>query len=343
MLNYDLNKNSTKKRKVEFAQQLMEIQDQIDFKMSSRGWCYFFENMRVINKDQFKTIEKIINDCRKLGFIPVDFVAEDEGRAFSGIEIPKTESPISYMGRYIKAVLECEKYYTPDWWEDEEYYIQMVVEKIDLKTLFEPVCKKYHIPIATSKGWASIFQRADYARRFKEAEEKGLKTVLLYCGDFDPVGLKISDILRKNLADVENCIWSDNQDGYDPQHLIIERFGLNYDFIIEHNLSWIENLITSGSKDLSDPEHRHYNREYVQKYIKQYGVRKCEANAIVIIPDKARELCENAIIRYFGPDALKRFEEKKSNVESILNDFRDENDINSAMLDILRLIEDQRN
>ncbi|GAH62519.1 unnamed protein product, partial [marine sediment metagenome] len=68
----------------------------------------------------------------------------------------------------LEFALNAGDYYTPDWWEGEQYYIQMLVEKIDLKTLFEPMCRKFHIPIATGSGWQSMRQRAEYGRRFKE-------------------------------------------------------------------------------------------------------------------------------------------------------------------------------
>src|SRR5690606_38765788 len=103
--------------------------------------------------------------------------------------------------------------------------------KVDLVTLFSPVCKKYKIPIANSKGWSSMLQRAEYARRFQEARDKGLKCVLLYCGDHDPDGLRIGEFLRKNLQDLNDIKWEDGEIGYDAKDLIIDRFGLNYDFI----------------------------------------------------------------------------------------------------------------
>jgi hypothetical protein len=67
--------------------------------------------------------------------------------------------------------------YTPDWWADERYYVQMLVEKVDLKSLFVEVCGLYHIPIATSSGWSDINQRAEIAKRFLEAKAQGLKCV----------------------------------------------------------------------------------------------------------------------------------------------------------------------
>ena len=85
----------------------------------------------------------------------------------------------------------------------------MVVEKVDLISLFQPVCRDYKIPIANSKGWSSMLQRAEYARRFKEARDNGLQCVLLYCGDHDPDGLRIGEFLRKNLEDLNEITWGD--------------------------------------------------------------------------------------------------------------------------------------
>ena len=101
--------------------------------------------------------------------------------------------------------------------------------------------------IANAKGWSSILQRAEYSRRFKEAEEMGLKCVLIYCGDHDPDGLRISDTIRKNLEQIQEVQWKDGTEGYDPSNLIIDRIGLNFDFIQSNGYTWIE--ITS-SQDL---------------------------------------------------------------------------------------------
>ena len=310
--------------------------------MSSRGWCYQLENLGLIDKSQFDYVESVINECRRRGYLPVDFVAEEEARGFSCLEYPSTESPAEYMKSYLEAVLRCEEWYTPDWWEGEEYYIQMLVEKIDLKTLFEPVCRRYHVPIATSKGWSSILQRAEMARRFKEAEAKGLRCVLLYCGDHDPDGLRISEFLRKNLEELRGIRWSDGAEGYDPSSLIIDRFGLNYDFIVENNLTWIDNLITGSGKDLADPSHPNHNLPYVQEYIKRYGPRKVEANAIVVVPDRARELCRRAIERYLGPDALERFARRREAVREAFRRVRREAGLEEAVRRVLELVEARR-
>ncbi len=325
----------------EFIKQVKEIQALVVKPMSARGWGYFLEGENVITKSEIDLVEGLINDCRKSGLLPIDFTAEEEGRQFSGIEEPTERTPIEYMKGYLEAVLNCEEWYTPDWWIGEKYYIQIIVEKIDLKYLFEDVCKEYHIPIATAKGWSSLRQRAEYAERFKDAEEKrGLKCVLLYCGDHDPDGLRISQFLRSNLNDLKDIVWSNGKGGYNPQNLIIDRFGLNYDFIVANGLVWIENLITGSKKNLADPNHKNYNMEYLQKYLSRYGVRKVEANAILKNRDAGIQLCRNTIEKYLGSDALSRFERKREDIRTKVREFRDDTNLTEHIEAAINIIDE---
>ena len=327
----------------EFANQLKEIDKQIGFKISARGWCYTLEGYNLITKAQFDVVENLINDgCRRNGMLPIDFVAEEEARKFSGVEEPDTVSPAMYMREYLDLALVAENYYTPDWWEGEQYYIQMVVEKIDLKTLFEPVCRKFHIPIATSRGWSSMLQRAEYARRFKKAEEeKGLLCILLYCGDHDPDGLRIDEFLRKNLEDLIDIEWADGMLGYDPERLKIKRFGLNYDFITANKLTWIENLITARGNNLADPSHKNFHLPYVQDYLKKYGPRKCEANALVIKSEEGRKLCRQTVEKYLGDDAAARFRKRREKVSRTLEEFRERTGLNESIREAIAIIEEE--
>lgn len=313
----------------------------VPFELSARGWGYQLEDAGLITKAEFDYVENLINKCRKKGFLPLDFIAEEEGRKFSGVETPDTETPIEFMKGYLEAVLDCDDYYTPDWWDGEEYYIQMLVEKIDLKTLFEPICREYHIAIATSKGWSSMLQRGEYAKRFMKAEKKGLKCVLEYCGDHDPDGLRISDFLRENLYDLQEIVWKDGTPGYDPTNLEIHRFGLDYDFIKKNNLTWIDNLITGSGKNLASPSHKNYHMPYVQNYLKQFGIRKCEANALVVRPDAARQLCRNAIEHWLGGNAINRFKRKRDAVHKQLEEMREKTGLKEAVAEALDAIEAQ--
>ena len=321
-----------------FADQLKTIQEQIGFKVSARGWCYQLEQFGLITKAGFDRVETLINGCRSKGYLSIDFTAEEEARKFSGVEYPQTLSPLEFIKRFLEDTLRAEDFYTPDWWDGEEYYIQMVVEKIDLKTLFEPVCRIYHIPIATAKGWSSMLQRAEYAKRFQEAEDNGLQCVLLYCGDHDPDGLRISDFLRKNLHDLSCILWEDGVGGYDPSGLEINRFGLNLDFIENNNLTWIDNLITSSKKNLASPSHPNFHMSYVQDYLRDIGERKCEANALVVIPAQARQLCKEVIEHYLGGDATDRFTKRWQAISDEMGQLRDKTGVKVAVENAIKEI-----
>ena len=285
-----------------FIDLMLEINERVGFKMSSRGWCYALEEYG-LGKGEFDTAQKVINDCRKNGLLPNGFIAEDTARSFNCIEREVDETSPEEEAQYIidqtyRAYLN---YYPISFWAGQPYYIQMLVEKIDLKSLFEPICRRYAIPIASARGWSAIRQRKELVKRFKDCEARGQTPVLLYAGDHDPVGLRISDFLKSHLQEIYRAT------GWLPTNLIIDRFGLNYDFIMDNNLSWIPNLETGRKgkiNDLSDPRHRDHHLPYVQDYLRQFGPKKVEANAIVVAPEMGRKLVEETIGKYIDPDDL---------------------------------------
>lgn len=330
-----------------FAERLIEIDTSTGFKVSSRGWCYQLEGLHLATKNEFNRVQRLINECRKNGLLPIDFVAEEEARTFHNIILPDTDTPKEYIKSWIESTLDCKDLYTPDYWDGEKYYIQMLVEKVDLVTLFRPVCNKYFIPIATSKGWSSILQRAEIAERFQEMEETGHTPVLLYCGDFDPAGIGISDFLMKNFIDIQEGT------GWYPDNLIIDRFGLNYDFIIEAGLSLINNLETAGGyiakiqrgaiiqgKTNNGRLHPDFNKPSTQEYLHKYGVVKCEANALVTNPKAGRRLCADAIEKYLGNTVFDRFDEKKQAVIDRFEDTEAGLGITEPLIHALEMISD---
>jgi hypothetical protein len=132
---------------------------------------------------------------------------------------------------------------------------------------------------------------------------------LLQCGDHDPGGLQISNFLRSNMEDLSNAV------GWGPDNLIIERLGLNADFIRRHRLTWIDNLETSSGGRLDDPKHPDHFKPYVQDYLKRFGARKVEANALVVRPEAGRNLCLESILRHVPADAVERYDRKLASTQ----------------------------
>lgn len=280
-----------------FCKAIIEIDRTLDFKIGARGWCYILEE-HGIAKGDFDTAQNLISECRKTGELPLDIVAEDDAREFANLEVLSDTTPEAEALAILEYTKTAHQNYCPvSFWDFQTCYVEMLVEKIDLKSLFRGICATYHIPLANGRGNADINSRARMMRRFARWEREGKQPVLLYAGDHDPAGLRISDFLRRNLEDLSQAV------GWRPDNLIIDRFGLNADFIREHGLTWIDNLETGSGARLDDPRHADHRKSYVQGYLAEFGARKVEANALVTRPEAGRELCLAAIRRYVDTGA----------------------------------------
>ena len=304
---------------LQFAADLQEIAKTVGFKISARGWCYHLEGENLIDKSQFDLSEALINKMRKDGTLPIDFTSVDASRSATGIptlDYSNSTVELSYQREQVEDFIRHR--YTPHLLCDTtKTYIELAVEKKDLVSLYAPTCKRYQIPVSNFKGWSDINSRAKLVKRCYDKHKKGYRVVVLYCGDFDPAGINISDAFRKNLRDLEHAL------GIDTAFMGFERFGLNHNYIIENDLVWTDNLMTGSGKDLAKQSHPDHKKPYVQDYLKKYGSRKVEANALLKQTDKARELLLNAIYNHISNEDVEAYE--KSLLEprrKLLEEFR---------------------
>ena len=136
----------------------------MDFAVGSRGWCYILER-HGLRKGDFDAAQNLITECRKRGALPLDICAEDFARETVGIErldssdIPnEVQSWVDYLRDH------AHKRYTPtSFWDGLDVYVEVAAEKLDLRSLFEPVCAEFHVPITNLKGWSHSMPRRDDA------------------------------------------------------------------------------------------------------------------------------------------------------------------------------------
>jgi hypothetical protein len=289
-----------------FCDEILEIRSRLDFEVSSRGWCYLLEE-HGLSKGDFDVAQQLIAECRRQRLLPMDIVAEDGARSFDNLEQIDHLGPEGEARSIVSTVRWLPDRYTPfSFWDDQDVYLEALVEKIDLKSLFKPVCSGFYVPIANARGWSDLNTRWAMLERIRRRAAEGKHCIVLYCGDFDPAGLNISNALRQNFAELlTHAEWLELM-----PLLTIDRFGLNYDFIEAQGLTWIDNLETGSGRSLADPRHKDHKQAYVQDYLKRFGVRKVEANALVVRPDAGRELCRQAILKYLPEDAPEKYRER---------------------------------
>lgn len=326
-----------------FVAFLKKTDKEIGFPISTRGWGYIFEGKGTVTKKQIDEINWVMNMLRKEGLIPAGFIEKDVGRVFFNrdryVDYPTPEEYLADQLKWIKEKFH-KTYECISFWEHQDYYIQMVVEKIDLRTLFLPTAKKYHIPIANAKGWEDISMREDMASWFKYWEIMGKKLVLLYCGDLDIAGYRMThggggDEQKKLLKDLVKIT------DWDPKNLIVDRFGLNKDFIDSAGLPWVNNLESSkGKLPEIDPKTGRYKDPFVYEYIDYVeGERKCEANVLVIRPELAGPLAEAAIQKYLGPNPFPAYEAEIKEGQDELTELMGELDVHASVDEWLEQLE----
>jgi len=294
-----------------FAQEILAIARKSSFHIPPRmrGWGYRLEQLSKIDKGQFDALAVAINDCRNLGEknggLPMDIISPDpdESRHFKGIH--RATSPKVTLEQFRNSTMEMLgslPAIMTDFYESEQYYLMMVVEKGEVLNLFGPICEEYgSIPYVSSKGWSNLEIRYSIAQQCKWAAAHGLKPVLLCFYDMDPKGEQIPEIFRKHLKKMEPA------SGWNPDTMDIVRFGLTEDQIREHELSWVDNLKTSSGKEAK-------RTKSVLAYIERHhGERKCEMESLYK-DDKttraAEQICRKAIEDFLGKDAKERFRKK---------------------------------
>ncbi|MEB3361093.1 MAG: hypothetical protein VKI42_03085 [Synechococcaceae cyanobacterium] len=301
-----------------FRRWMEQIKESLGFAPVSRSWLYLMEDAHIITKGDFNKATAWLAKARKtlntngVPLIPLHLVAADDTRALGGVDVfDKEETPREYINRLIRNLSDRAKQYWPaSFWKFQDYYPIVWVEKRDLLKLFEPVLPQA-VKRFAGKGWADINSRAACLREVAWARDHDLEPVILYCGDLDPVGVAISDHIRNNLAPIAEVLAAEDLlHDYSVDDLEIIRFGLEAEFIEENHLLWIDGLETSGGRDLADPGHPDHHKPHVQSYLRQYGARKVEANALITRPEAAQELMEEALAPFLDDDGIDRWEEE---------------------------------
>ncbi len=87
-------------------------------------------------------------------------------------------------------------------WENQPYYPEVFIEKKALEGVFYKPCKYHGVALGACKGYPSLTFLHDAMIRFKEAENRGQKPIIIYFGDYDPSGEDIPRALKENIINL---------------------------------------------------------------------------------------------------------------------------------------------
>lgn len=281
------------------------LSEETGFKFGPRGWAYYAEGLGLITKGEFDRFEKLLTDMRKDGELDPDVIEPDSSRMATEVgDFDASEAQPEDFARAAVADIGdqlrswADAFRRTGYWDGLSYYVEMIVEKKDLVQIFRSTADRYNVRITNGKGDTDIHTRLAMLKRFRDHSYAGRRCVLLAIGDHDPKGLHIVQGLQRTImscANIKGLDWPDAD--FD-----VVNIGLTESQVDRLGLMRIGNLETGGGKDLSDPAHPDHFKPYVQDYLNNFGVWKCEANALVGHPHRARDLLEDAINRFIPID-----------------------------------------
>lgn len=258
-------------RKQMIFQNIVKVVDEFQsegYRMTLRQLYYQLVSRDIIPniQSEYAKLGILLTEARLFGLIDWDFI-EDR------IRVPKKAGDWNDINDIVKQAI---RQYRRDRWEGQEYYVEVWVEKDALSGVLEPITRKYHVTLMVNRGYSSASAMHDASLRFKEKEDEGKKTILLYLGDHDPSGM---DMVR-DIQERMEIFQSDVE---------VKRIALNMDQIERFNPP-------PNPAKITDPR--------AKKYIAEFGQTSWELDALS--PKDLNELLDNEILELLDVDEFNK-------------------------------------
>lgn len=135
-------------------------------------------NVIVNEEKSYNNLGNLVSDARLAGFMDWDAI-EDRVRQ------PRRSSQWDNIADLVDSALY--SYRLPRW-KDQEWYVELWVEKDALAGVLSPIASEYHVTLMVNRGYSSQSAMYESAKRYKEEQDNGKRLALFYLGDHDPSG-----------------------------------------------------------------------------------------------------------------------------------------------------------
>jgi 5S rRNA maturation endonuclease (ribonuclease M5) len=261
--------------------------------LTLRGLFYILVSKNVIpnTKSAYKTLSDVLAKLRYKEKFPA-YLIKDITRKNSFLErIERYAQELSEedIKKLIKDMIESYSSFSINPWNDQKHRIIIALEKealfdITLSWIDELSLDGIKIGVYNLrclKGFDSATDVINLAREVEKLKEKGYIPTVLVISDFDPSGEEIFNDFAKRVKDLSGV-----------QDLIIEKIMVTKEQIQKYNLPSAPESQEEIAKLRRDPRYK--------KFVETHGLMRVETDALYsILPDKAKEILHNSILKYF--------------------------------------------
>lgn len=255
-------------------------------------------------KSAYKGLSSAFVDARKEGIIEWDWLA-DESRDMDEMESDYIWEPENYANstmrnvlRYMKDSLEGSSHFSYPKWMNQQYYVEVWIEKSALRATFKNYLEEWNIVPVPSRGYSSwTFLKMANDRIQQRAD--GKTPLILYFGDFDPSGVDIERFLRESM------------NGYFGIDLEVKRIGVTKDQIDEYNLP-------TTPEDAEEIEKLQRDARF-NKW--EYGNYRVELDALLaFVPDEFERIVKESVQEYFDSDVYEDVQQKEAEAKELISE-----------------------
>lgn len=201
--------NAATRATIQAANDILEEYVADGYTLTLRQLYYQFVSRNLIEntEKEYKRLSSVVTTGRMIGQISWEAI-EDRGR--SSVE-PYVQPN---MHRVLKGI---EHHLAHDHWADQEFYVEVWVEKDALINVIERPANKYMVNHMACRGYMSASAAWAAGKRFEEADHAGKTCILLHLGDHDPSGI---DMTRDN---------GERSELFSRAYIDVRRLALNMD------------------------------------------------------------------------------------------------------------------
>jgi hypothetical protein len=280
----DLNFRGEKLAIIEKANEIIETYRAQGYTLTLRQLYYQFVARALIPNSErsYKNLGTAVSDGRDAGLIDWNAI-EDRGRGVRPVFVQEDELEVVNGLEYALSL---------DYWERQNAYVEVWVEKEALASVIERPCRRWNVPYMACKGYLSASEAWRAGRRFAEMENFGRdRLVVIHLGDHDPSGI---DMSRDNLDRLK--LYSD----FGRVELV--RIALNMDQVDEY---------------APPPNPAKVTDSRAEDYIRRFGQTSWELDALE--PKVLDRLISSTIERYVDVDRWQETETEEEDRRSILS------------------------
>lgn len=261
----DFKFRTATRRLIAEAEEIIDEYSAQGFELTLRQLYYQFVARGLMENSQlnYKRLGETVSKARLAGLLDWDVIVD---RTRNLVENSHWSNPESIISSAASG-------YAIDKWADQDYRVEVWIEKEALVGVIERSCEDLDVPFFACRGYVSQSEQWRAGRRFRRYIKDGQAPVVIHLGDHDPSGI---DMTRDNAERLEMFSWD---------YIEVERIALNWDQVEKYN---------------PPPNPAKMTDSRFGGYVTRFGNESWELDALD--PKVLRELIEKEVLKYRDPD-----------------------------------------